>query len=98
MSERHNRGDCFSEEERKVFEELVGYPDQNLDKCDVAEVAARRITELEADCAEMAEDVIAEAAAHHSDGHGGIHPALLHKYRRDISTASKYTKTNEVKK
>lgn len=55
-----------------------------------------RIAGLEADCADMAEDIMAEAAARHSDGRGGIHPALTRKYQRDISTASKYIKDKAV--
>lgn len=56
----------------------------------------KRIAKLEADCADMAEDIIAEAGARHSDGEGGIHPALMGKYRRDTSTARKYIKDKEA--
>lgn len=55
----------------------------------------KRIAELEADCADMAIDVIAEADQRYSDGEGGIHPALLSKYECSISTARKYAKAKE---
>lgn len=69
-----------------------------LRDCDKVMANLRQyIAELEADCADMAESIVIEAAARHSDGHGSIHPALLANYQRDTSTAHKYTKTNRVK-
>lgn len=82
----------------QIIEDLHGQIKQQLIRSGVirAKKQDERIAKLEADCADMAEDVIAEAGARHSDGEGGIHPALTGKYRRDTSTARKYIKDKEA--
>lgn len=50
----------------------------------------QRIAALEADCRDMAEDVLTYAKEQYGDGDGGIHPALHHRWRRDTETARKY--------